>query len=86
MFCKADVLKPDVMKPDVLKPDVLWVYHMPNVADPGLYIPGFFLSVPHLGSRIQQQKFVVLPFFVATNFRKLYIILYLSRYRKEFDS
>jgi hypothetical protein len=50
---------------------------MPSVADPG-YLSQIseFLSIPELGSRIQPQKFVVLPFLVATNFRKLKIILF----------
>jgi hypothetical protein len=49
--------------------------------------PDFYPSrIPDLGSRIQKQqkkergekKFVVIPFFVATNFTKLKIILFLK--------
>jgi hypothetical protein len=55
-----------------------------RIPDPGSRIsdPGF--RIPDLGSRIQKQqqkrgvkkKFVVKPFFVATNFTKLKIILF----------
>jgi hypothetical protein len=48
--------------------------------------------IPDLGSRIQKQqkkrgvkkKFDVIPFYVATNFTKLYIILVLKCRRKNF--
>ncbi len=48
------------------------------------------LPIPDLGSQIQKQqqkrglkKFVVIPFFVATNFTKLNIILFLKCWRKK---
>ncbi len=59
-----------------------------NDADPGVCPGSCFLPIPDPGSRIpdskQQQKrgvkkkFVVIPFFVATNFTKLKIILFLK--------
>jgi hypothetical protein len=64
-----------------------------NVADPGCLSripdPDFYPTrIPDLGSRIPDpktatkersgKKFVVIPFFVATNFTKLRIILFLK--------
>jgi hypothetical protein len=56
--------------------------------------PDFYPSrIPYLGSRIQaktatkergEKKFVVIPFYVATNFTKLKFILVLKCRRKKF--
>ncbi len=56
------------------------------IPDPG----SWFLPIPDLGSRIQKQqqkregwkKFVVIPFYVATNFTKLKIISVLKCWRQ----
>ena len=63
----------------------------------GMFIPdpgSWFLPIPDPGSRIPDQKtatkergektFDVIPFYVATNFTKLYIILVLKCWRKKF--
>ncbi len=69
-----------------------------SVADPGclsrILDPDFYPSrIPDLGSRIQKQqqkrgmkKLDVIPFFVATNFTKLKIILFLKCWRKKLRS
>jgi hypothetical protein len=66
---------------------------MDNVTDPGglsrilIFPPSW---IPNLGSRIQQQqqkergkKIVVLPSFVASNIRKLKLILFLKKKKIE---
>ncbi len=61
----------------------------------GMFIPdpgSWFLPIPDPGSRIQKQqqktgvkkKFFVKPFFEATNFTKLNIILFVVCWRKKF--
>jgi hypothetical protein len=55
---------------------------------PGSQIPDLGSRIPDLGSRIPdpkiatkervEKKFVIIPFYVATNFTKLYIILVLK--------
>jgi hypothetical protein len=70
-----------------------------SVADPGCLSripdPDFYPSrIPDLGSRISdpktatkergEKKFDVIPFYVATNFTKLYINLVLKCRRKKF--
>ncbi len=59
-----------------------------SVADPGCYPGSWFLPIPDPGSRIpdpktakkkrDKKKFVVIPFFVATNFIKLQIISFIN--------
>jgi hypothetical protein len=60
-----------------------------SVADPGCLSRILIFTFP--GSRIQKQKqkrgvkkFVVIPFFVATNFTKLKIILFLKLFNQKF--
>ena len=72
---------------------ILW----PSVADPGCLSripdPDFYPSrISDLGSRIQKQQqkrgmknfFFFIPFYIATNFTKLNIILVLKRRRQKF--
>jgi hypothetical protein len=61
-----------------------WLFPRSRIPDPGTW----FLSIPDPGSnnnnkRGGEKKFVVLPFFVATNFTKFKIILFWNRYRKK---
>ncbi len=65
-----------------------------SLADPECLSGILFLSIPDPGSLIPEPtttteeeggKVVVIPFFVATNFTKLKMILFLNRYRKKFE-
>ncbi len=60
-----------------------------STADPGCLsrIRSWFLPIPDpktVTKERGEKKFVVKPFFVATNFRKLLIILFLKCWRKKF--
>ncbi len=60
-----------------------------SVADPGCLSRILILPIPDPGSKIsytreEWKKFVVIPFFVATNFTKFKITLFLNWWRKKF--
>ncbi len=76
----------------------VWLSKVPTVqcCGSGMFIPDpgtWFLPIPNPGSRIPdpktatnergEKKLVVIPFFVATNFTKLKIILFLKCWRKK---
>ncbi len=78
----------------IFGPQMVLVYQLNQCGGSGMFIPdpgSWFLPIPDPGSQIQKQqqktgveKKIFKPFFVATNFTKLNIILFLICWIKKF--